>query len=240
MGPAPAPPGCRSGAASPPRDAAPPDHTRRRGLLAQHAPAPRWTAPPGEARVSGGRRTCVERRRTIWAGHRPERGSCSHRDTARDGTRGRRAGPTRLPRLAGRRGGRAVVAPRPGGQVVAGAPLPRRGEGRRQPLGTAQMVSPDSHHLPEVSGPCRTASRVTALACWCWDGSSASAGWEKGTWTLPWHGCGPSAADASSPCRPFERNARHEKRSPQGRAAAECRYRSRAIECDLCASSASG
>jgi hypothetical protein len=217
MGPAPAPPGCRSGAASP-------RGTRRRltTLGAEgFSPCTRrprgGRRPPGEARVSGGRRTCVERRRTIWAGHSPERGSCSHRDTARDGTRGRRAGATRLPRLAGRRGGRAAVAPRPGGQVVAGAPLPRRGQGRGRPSRTAPMASPHSHHLPKsqaLAAPLR-GSRLSRA--WCWDGLSASAGWETGTWKLPWHGSGPSAADASSPCRPFERNARPERRSPRRR-----------------------
>jgi hypothetical protein len=38
----------------------------------------------------------------------------------------------------------------------------------------------------------------------------------------------------------FERNARPERRSPHGPAGAEGRYRSRAIECDLCASSPTG
>lgn len=91
-----------------------------------------------------------------------------------------------------------------------------------------------------VCGRRLNVSRTTALACWCWDGWSVPAGWLKGTSTFAWRGSGPSAPDASSPCRPFERSARPAGRSPPRTAGAEGRRRSRALACTGCASLARG
>jgi hypothetical protein len=77
--------------------------------------------------------------------------SSRKRDTAGDGIGGCRGGSTRLSRLAGGRRGGAAGARRPTSQVVAGAPVSRRREGRGRASGASPLVSAHSDYVPQSS-----------------------------------------------------------------------------------------